>query len=60
MALAAPLAKLGRLDEARDAGRRVLELQPTFRSSVQLRNVGAVPSFAAEFSEALGAAGLPE
>jgi TolB-like protein len=60
MALAAPLAKLGRLEEARDAGRRVLELQPTFRSSMQLRNVAAVPSFAAEFSEALGAAGLPK
>ncbi len=60
MALAAPLAKLGRAEEARDAGRRVLELQPTFRSSMQLRNVGAAPSFAVDFSKALGAAGLPE
>jgi adenylate cyclase len=60
MALAAPLAKLGRLEEARAAGARVSELQPNFRCGTQLRNVGAVPSFAADFGEALRAAGLPE
>jgi adenylate cyclase len=60
MALAAPLAKLGRLEEARAVGARVSELQPNFRCGTQLRNVGAVPSFAADFGEALRAAGLPE
>jgi tetratricopeptide (TPR) repeat protein len=60
MALAAPLAKLGRIEEARAAGARVLELQPTFHCTRQLKNVGAVPSFAADFGEALRAAGLPE
>lgn len=33
MLLAAPLAKLGRLADAKTAGERVLELQPTFRYS---------------------------
>ena len=60
MALAAPLAKLGRFEEARAAAARVLELQPTFGYARQLKNVGAVPSFAADFGEALRAAGLPE
>jgi TolB-like protein/Tfp pilus assembly protein PilF len=60
MALAAPLAKLGRFEEARAAAARVLELQPTFGYARQLKNVGAVPSFAADFGQALRAAGLPE
>ena len=60
MALAAPLAKLGRFEEAGAAAARVLELQPTFGYARQLKNVGAVPSFAADFGEALRAAGLPE
>jgi hypothetical protein len=37
-----------------------LELQPSFRYARQLKNVGAVPSFAADLGEALCAAGLPE
>jgi len=60
MALTAPLSKLGRPEEAKAAAARVMELQPTFRCSTQLRGVGCVPSFAAAFSEALRAAGLPE
>jgi adenylate cyclase len=60
MALAAPLAKLGQLEEAKAVGTRVLELQPTFGYGRQLRNTGAVPSFAKDFGDALCAAGLPE
>ena len=60
MALAAPLAKLGQFVEAKAVGMRVLELQPTFGYGRQLRNVGAVPSFAKDFGDALSAAGLPE
>jgi adenylate cyclase len=60
MALAAPLAKLGQLQEAKAVGTRVLELQPTFGYGKQLRNVGAVSSFAKDFGDALSAAGLPE
>ena len=57
VALAAPLAKLGRFEEAKAVGTRVLELQPTFGYGRQLRNVGAVPSFAKDFGDALSAAG---
>jgi adenylate cyclase len=60
MALAAPLAKLGQLEEAKAVGTRVLELQPTFGYGRQLRNVGAVPPFAKDFGDALRVAGLPE
>jgi TolB-like protein len=60
MALAAALAKLGRLDEAKAAAQRVLELQPAFRYREQLAGVGCVPALAAPFGEALRAAGLPE
>jgi TolB-like protein/tetratricopeptide (TPR) repeat protein len=60
MALAAPLAKLGQFVEAKAVGTRVLELQPTFGYGRQLRNIGAAPSFAKDFGDALSAAGLPE
>jgi adenylate cyclase len=60
MALAAPLGKLGLIEEAKAAAARLLELQSNFRCSVTLRNAGSVPSFAIPFSEALHAAGLPE
>jgi TolB-like protein/DNA-binding winged helix-turn-helix (wHTH) protein/tetratricopeptide (TPR) repeat protein len=60
MALAASLAKLGLVDEAKAAAARLLELQPNFRSSMNLKSVGCMPSFAVPFSEALHAAGLPE
>jgi adenylate cyclase len=60
LALAAPLAKLGRLEEAKAAAARVLELQPTFRCSRNFAAAGCVPDLAAALTEALVAAGLPE
>ncbi|MCW5771545.1 MAG: tetratricopeptide repeat protein, partial [Rhodospirillaceae bacterium] len=58
--MAAALAKLGRLDEARAAAARVLQLQPNFRYSRQFAGVGCAPALAAAMADALGAAGLPE
>jgi Flp pilus assembly protein TadD len=58
--LAAALAKLARLDEAKAAAARVLELQPTFRYSRQFIGVNCAPALAEELGEALRAAGLPE
>jgi adenylate cyclase len=58
--LAAPLAKLGRTDEAKSAAERGLELQPNFSSSGQCAAIGAVPELAAPLIEAMQAAGLPE
>ena len=60
MLLAAPLAKLGRLEEAKAAAARVLELQPAFRYSRQFSGVDCAPALAASLSEALRASGLPE
>ena len=60
MLLAAPLAKLGRLEESRAAAARVLELQPAFRYSRQFAGVDCAPVLAASLSEALRATGLPE
>jgi len=58
--LAAALAKLGRLEEARAAAARVLELHPTFRYSRQFAGVKCAPELAASLGDALRAAGLPE
>jgi adenylate cyclase len=58
--LAAPLAKLGRLEEAKAAAARVVELQPAFRYSRQFSGVDCAPALAASLSEALRATGLPE
>ncbi len=60
MLLAAPLAKLGRLDEARSAAARVLELQPQFRYGRQFAGVDCAPALAAGLGEALREIGLPE
>ncbi len=60
MALAAALAKLGRLEEASAAATRVVELQPTFRISKQMTSTDCAPALSASLSEALRAAGLPE
>jgi adenylate cyclase len=60
MMLAAALAKLGRLDEARTAALRVLTLQPNFRGRAQCAAVGAVSGISGPLIEALVAAGLPE
>lgn len=58
--LAAALARLGRLDEARAAAARVLELQPAFRYSRQFAGVNCAPALAEALGSALRAAGLPE
>jgi TolB-like protein/tetratricopeptide (TPR) repeat protein len=58
--LAAALAKLERLDEARAAAAKVLELHPTFRYSRQFAGVNCAPALASSLGEALRAAGLPE
>jgi TolB-like protein/tetratricopeptide (TPR) repeat protein len=60
MLLAAPLAKLGRLEESKAAAARVLELQPAFRYSRQFAGVDCAPALAASLGEALRATGLPE
>jgi tetratricopeptide (TPR) repeat protein len=58
--LAATLAKLGRLEEAKVAAARVLELHPTFRYSRQFAGVDCAPELAAALGESLRATGLPE
>lgn len=58
--LAAALVKLDRIDEAKSAAARALELQPTFRISRQFDGVGCAAILAAPLGEALRAAGLPE
>lgn len=58
--LAAALAKLGRLDEARAAAARVLELHPSFHFSHQFEGVNCAPALAEALGDALRAAGLPE
>jgi TolB-like protein len=58
--LTAALAKLGRLDEARNAAQRVLELQPTFRFGRQFTGVNCAPALATTLGDALSIAGLPE
>ncbi|CDX39746.1 Adenylate cyclase [Mesorhizobium plurifarium] len=58
--LAAALAKLGRLDEARAAAARVIELQPAFRYSRQFAGVNCAPALAEVLGGALRIAGLPE
>lgn len=57
--LTAALAKLGRLDEARAAAARVLELQPGFRYSRQFAEVNCAPALAEVLGSALREAGLP-
>ncbi|RWL82693.1 MAG: transcriptional regulator [Mesorhizobium sp.] len=58
--LAAALARLGRLDEAKAAAARVIELQPAFRYSRQFAGVNCAPALAEALGSALRAAGLPE
>ena len=58
--LAAMLAKIGRLEEAKAAAGRVLELHPAFRYSRQFSGVDCAPELSAALGEMLGAAGLPE
>jgi TolB-like protein len=58
--LIGPLVALGRLDEARAAAARAMELQPTFRFSRQFAGVDCAPALATQMGAALRAAGLPE
>ena len=58
--LAGALAKLGRLDEARAAAARVMELHPAFRYRRQFEGVNCAPLLAQLLGEALRDAGLPE
>jgi TolB-like protein len=58
--LAAALAQLGRMEEAKAAAARVLELHPTFRYSRQFAGVNCAPALAMSLGIALRAAGLPE
>jgi len=60
MLLAASLAKLGQLGEAKGAAARVLELQPSYRFGKHFAGVDCAPPLAASLSEALSVAGLPE
>ena len=58
--LAAALAKLGKLEEAKTAAAKVLELHPTFRFSRQFAGVNCAPALAKTLGDALRAAELPE
>ncbi len=60
MLLAALLAKLGRLGEAKTAAASVLELQPGFQYRRHFAGVDCAPALAAALSEALRTTGLPE
>jgi adenylate cyclase len=60
MFLAAALAKLERIDEAKAAAERVLQLQPNFSSTGQCTAIGCVPILAMPLIEALRTAGLPD
>ena len=60
MLLAAALVKAGRLEEAKGASARVLELQPTYKFKAHFASVDCAPALAAALGEALRAAGLPE
>jgi adenylate cyclase len=59
--LAAGLAALGRVEEAREAGRKFLELDPTFRLSTFERTLQPfqVPTLKEKHIEHLSKAGLP-
>ena len=55
-----PHARLGRLDAARAAGARVMELQPGFSIAGMCTAYDMHQSIAAPVSEALKLAGLPD
>jgi TolB-like protein len=58
--LAASLAGLERIDDARAAAARVLDLQPNFKYGRQLAGAGCVPALAGALGSALRDSGLPE
>ncbi len=60
MLLAASLAKLGRIEQAKAAAAKVLQLQPAFRYARHFSGVDCAPELAASLGEALRDTGLPE
>jgi hypothetical protein len=60
MLLAAPLAKLGRHEEAAVAVTRLLEREPAFRLTGQFKGVDCAPALAAALVAALAGTGIPE
>jgi TolB-like protein/Tfp pilus assembly protein PilF len=60
MLLAAPLAKLGRHEEANACIARLLEREPTFRLSRQFTAVNCAPALAASLREALENTPIPD
>jgi tetratricopeptide (TPR) repeat protein len=60
MLLTASLVKLGRIEDAKAAAARVLELQPEFRYSRQFAGVDCAPGLAVGLGKSLAVAGLPE
>jgi TolB-like protein len=58
--LAVPLARLGRLDEARASAARMMSLSPNFRIRRWIAAVGIVPEIASDVIDAMRLAGLPE
>ena len=59
MLLAAPLSRLGRLDEAKAAAARLMELQPNFSIARQLTGVDCEPTLGTALDDALTVLGLP-
>ena len=60
MLLAAALAKMGRIEQAKAAAARVLQLQPSFRFRRHFSGVNCAPELAVALSEPLQNAGLPQ
>jgi adenylate cyclase len=60
LCLVSALVKLGRIDEAKAAAARVLELQPSFRIGEWCAALDPAPAIAVPLTEALRAGGLPE
>jgi TolB-like protein len=60
LTLAAPLATLGALDEAKAVAAKTLELQPGFRYGRHFASLAVAPDLAAALGDALELAGLPE
>ncbi|MBB6412405.1 winged helix-turn-helix domain-containing protein [Mesorhizobium sangaii] len=58
--LAAPLARLGRLDEAKGAATRLLSLDPYFSIGRWSAVVGLAPEIVDDVTDAMRMAGLPE
>ena len=58
--LAAALLRLGRVEEAKAAGRDLLECEPSFTISGRTRTAGFQPAVFAPFAEAWREIGLPE